>query len=69
MTKQHLLITCGDVLLAHSATRLGEFSPFGLLFEGQGDFFWKKISPNNWRIFGLLLEKANFSIFLLHKKF
>ena len=31
-----------------SGTRLGEFSPFGLLFEGHGDFFWKKISPNNW---------------------
>ena len=53
-----------------SVTRLGKFSPFGLHFEGPGEFVKLQNSPKeSANIFGLLFEEDNFLIFLLYKKF
>ena len=55
--------------LTFSVTRLGEFSPFGLHFEGPGEFLSCEIRPRNRRIFGLLFKEENFLIFKLNMKF
>ena len=52
-----------------SVTRCGEILPFGLLFEGLGDFFLEKVAEKNGDILGYFLIWSKSSIFTLISSF
>ena len=50
-------------------TRLGEISPFGLLFVAVGEFFFQKSSPRKWLLLGYFLKWPEFFNFNAIKAF
>jgi hypothetical protein len=63
MNKNVLFGQGRNILKIIRVIRLGNFSPIGLLFEAQYDFWKDEVAPNNGNILGQFLFKFVYYIF------